>query len=268
MNLNIRTIVVGVDFSAYSKLVVKEAKQLAKKLNASIVYVYVFEDIYLFDSARVQMAEDYQRAIRKTYKLKAKDRVIVSFGQPHAEILKVGKMFSKPLIMLGHRGHNAFTRFFLGSTAERLTLMSPYPVWIHRGKKTGLPKKVLIPCDFSTHAHHKVKKLANLKRTFNANLEAYHVFQEPMPILDYQIWQMVYEEMKKNEEQMLRSFKRRHPQLKTKVVSGNVSQKILDRAKAFDLVALYLKAKKNRSAFGSITNKLIRSSQRPLLVIP
>ncbi len=269
----IKNLIVGVDLSNYSKVVAREAKELSEKLKIPATFVYVFQDIAIFDEAfkfkKPELSKHYEKEFRRKYSLSKNDNVIVRYGRPYEEIIATAKNFEDPMIIAGHRGYNSFVRFFLGSTVERLALVSPFPVWIHRGKAVVVPKKILIPCDLSARSHHTISEIGPLKSALKASTEFFYVMPEPMPVLDYQTYSIIHEQLMKIETRKVRSFRKKHPGLKTvKALSGAV-YKIQERAKNFDLIALSPKNhKKSVPFFGSVTTKLLRSGDKPILVIP
>jgi nucleotide-binding universal stress UspA family protein len=270
---SIQSLIVGVDFSKYSKILVQEAEELSRKLGATCTYVFVSdesEDYFeLFPESQSKMRVILESAVRKKYRLNEQDRVSIGFGKPYQQIIEIAKQARNPMIVVGHRGKNPVVQFFLGSTAERLALSSPYPVWIHRGQRPLLPRKVLIPCDLSSRSEHTISELGLLRKSFNVRTELFHVTEDPTPILDYQQYALAYEQLKKVDEHKLKTFKKKHPRLRTTKSSGDVVEQIQKRAKDFDLVAISPRVHgKFLPSFGSVTSKLVRSGHKPILILP
>ncbi len=270
---NIKNLIVAVDLSSYSKIVVRQAKELARGLNVPLSYVYVFEDIAIFDETiefkKKHVTASYDKQIRKEYLLSEKDGVIIRYGRAYEEILALAKSYSRPMIVAGHKGNNPLVRIFVGSTAERLAQCSPFPLWIHRSSKIGFPKKILVPCDLSEKSTLTIEQANLFKLAFKAKIEIYHVMQEPTPILDFEAYSNIYQQIKKSDNRRLKMFKQEHPKLKTVRASGSVVDRIEDHAKAFDVMVLSPRNhNKSAALFGSITVKLIRSGDTPILVLP
>ena len=271
--LNIKNIIVGVDLSDYSKVVVKEAKNLAEHLDVPLIYVYAFEDNAVFSTSfsyeKPKLGEYYEKQVRQKYRLNPQEKVIVRFGRPHTEIIETAKKYNKPMIIIGHKGRNPVVRLFIGSTAEQLALLSPFPTWIHRGPKKIIPKQILVPCDLSERSNHTIKGLNFFERKMASKIDLFHVFEEPTPLLDAQLYATVYSEMKKTDDQKVRNFRKKYPNLKTKSSLGPVADRIQDFAKKYDLIALSPRKHRNLSPyFGSVTTKVIRSGDKPVLVLP
>ena len=79
----IKNLVVAVDLSDHSRSVVKQAQEMARNLKMNLVFVYVFEDIAVFDEAfdvkKRKISDYYTEKIKKEYAFSKKDLVIVRY---------------------------------------------------------------------------------------------------------------------------------------------------------------------------------------------
>lgn len=269
----IDTIIVGVDFSEYSNLVVKEAKQLAGSLSLPLVFVHSRDDgtlhKYYTKTELSHMSDLLETKVRNQYTLDISEKVIIRYGRPEKEIISVARKEKNPMIMVGHQSGRLIAKFFLGSVAEALASTSPFPLWIHRGKKVLMPKKILIPSDLSKRSENTINEVKNLKRAFHSEFEIFHVLPHPSPLLDYKIWSTVNSEMKKEDTQKIRAFKRKFPNLKTVRARGPIIDTINLRSKSFDLIAITPHSRAQaRNAFQGISSKIVRSGETPVLIVP
>lgn len=272
MKKSVQNLVVGLDLSSYSKLVAKEAQELSKALQLPITYVYAYEDSDLYHISivtdRKSVARIYENKIRKNYNLNPKDKVLIRFGLAEKEILSVARKLRNPLILVGYRSGHAITRFFLGSVAERLALTSPFPIWIHRGEKLVLPEKILIPSDLSERSDKTLKEIKPIENALGASIEVYHVQQNPFPISGYEAWAEIQKRITKSDIQRLKTFKKKHPGLKIIREKGAIVPTIQSRAKNFDLIAISPRHPRTKGVFGKVTGRVVRSADRPVLVVP
>lgn len=273
-NAKIKTVVVGVDFSDCSKAAVKQARVIAKNIKANVVYAHVLQDPLLEDGGHrafeKKVKHDFQKKVTQFYRLQEQDSVVVKIGMPHRELIKIAKKFPNPMIVVGHRGHsNVLDRFFLGSVAERLALHSPYPVFVHKGTKIIRPNKVLIPCDFTSRTDSAIKGTQKIGFQ-KPKLELYHVQQYPVPALDYEVWNLLNEELEKINLWKLAKFRKKYAPIEIQSTKGNdVGGKIEDRAKAFDMIAISPREHKGVfGSFGSVTSKVVRAGDTSVLVLP
>lgn len=264
----INHIVVGVDLSDYSKIVVKEALELGKKLHVPITFLYVYSEVHSAEYTKY-LTPSLLKSVRHKYRLSDDSDIVIKYGKPADQIIVFAKKVKNPLIVLGHKGHSRILRMFLGSTAERVALLSSFPVWIHRGNKIGIPHKILVPSDLTARTDKTLNDVKTLQRAFDADTEVYHVWQDPFPIFDYPAWPTLYHEIKKTEETKVRRFKSKHPELKTAEIQGDVVGQIQSHMRGFDVLAISPRNHKGKvPMFGSVTAKLVRSGNKPVLVCP
>jgi nucleotide-binding universal stress UspA family protein len=272
-SLKIKTIVVGVDFSKHSRAVVLQARTLAKKWKVPLVFVHGFEDPFVsearFGDIIKHIGDHYSKDLHKFYKVEENEKVIVKCGRPFEQILAVSRKFSNSLIVIGHRGNTSFlSSLLLGSTAERVAQRSSSPVWIHRNRSVLASNKILVPCDLSDRAPYTVQFLKK-NELGKTKLELFHVIEPPVPVLDYEAWQMMNKEAKRQSLDRLQKFKKTFPTLKIKEGWGETYIEIEKYSKHFDLIAISPRHKKGFwQGFGSITSKIARSSNKSLLIIP
>jgi nucleotide-binding universal stress UspA family protein len=138
-----KTIIVGVDFSSYSKRVVKQAKYLSRTWKAKIILVHSVHEIFDYANPHLMFAMfpsmpsigTYVSRIRRFYNFEHQKDIVVGYDSPAQMILKTAKKYPEPLILVGYRGHSPIVEFFIGSTAQELIRKSKFPVWIQRGNE-------------------------------------------------------------------------------------------------------------------------------------
>lgn len=266
--MKINNVVVGLDFSEYSKTVVLEAQVLADKMNVPLVYAHSYTDERWPKDFKNELIKSLPEQIRVTYELDSNADVRTGFGDAAHFILKTADSLTHPLIVVGHKGQNFISRILLGSTAEKIAQTSPYPVWIQRGDNVVLPKKVLVPSDFGRQTNKIINQVQSLSKGLVPDIELYHVSQEPIPLLDYSMWNYIYADIMAHEDKQFRQFKSNHPGFKIVREQGmDVADMIKRRSQRFDVVAVSPKGKGNSNPFfGHVAARLIRSCEKPVLV--
>ena len=266
--VNANCLIVGVDFSDYSKLVVREARLLATKMKIPIIYVHSYNDDRWPENARGEIVKSLPEQIRVTYGLDPKADVRTGFGDPAQFILETADSVTNPMIIIGHKGKNPLVRLFLGSTAEKIAQISSYPVWIHRGDKVVLPEKVLVPSDLGRQTNQTLRQLHSLSDKLQPQIELYHVTEEPIPLLDHLTWNYIYADIMAHEDKQFTQFKKNHPDYKITREQGlDVAGMIQKRSRNFDVVAVSPKGKGRSNPFvGHVTSKIIRSVDKPVLI--
>lgn len=267
-NTNINCLVVGVDFSDYSKVVVSEAQALAKQMSISLIYVHSYTDERWPENLKGDLINSLPEQIRVSYNLDPEADVRIGFGDAANFILETAASIRKPLILVGHKGKKPLVRLLLGSTAEKLAQISPYPIWIHRGDKIILPNKILVPSDLGRQTNRVLKKIHALSENINPEIELYHVSQEPISMLDYSSWSYISADMMAIEDKQFAEFKDHHHGYKVVREPGlDVAHMIVKRSQDFDVVAISSKGKDHAIPFmGHVTSRLIRSVEKPVLI--
>jgi nucleotide-binding universal stress UspA family protein len=149
MELNIKKILVPVDFSEYSKMAVDYSVEFAKKFGSELILIYVIEPIlYPSDFGLGQIpinqvdleiqskAEDeLKRLIDEKIPPTIKTNYFVRTGKPFLEIINAAKEQDCDLIIIASHGHTGIEHILFGSTAEKVIRKSPIPVLTVREKK-------------------------------------------------------------------------------------------------------------------------------------
>ncbi len=163
--MNIRTILVPVDFSTCSLLVTRQAAGLATRLGARLVVLHVAElprDVaadahvrpdgvdrtaadYLIDDTRVRL-ESFAAAARE---LGATAEIAVKLGPVVATILSETEAFGADLIIIGTHGRTGLARLVLGSVAEGVAHKAHVPVMLVR--RESRPECARASCEWCPH---------------------------------------------------------------------------------------------------------------------
>jgi nucleotide-binding universal stress UspA family protein len=211
--LQIRHIVVPMDFSGYARQALTCAVPLAHKCRAKISLVHVVQPPtvsawrgipggghYLNMQAHNLVAVAETQLDDLATQLLPNDvrgRTIVREGNAGAEVVAVAKHLKANLIVLSNTGRSGLRRILLGSTAERIVRHAHCPVLTVRRKQSGpamrllslekplytddLPwKRLLVPLDFSPTSLRALKIAVPLAKASAASLILLNVV-EPNP---------------------------------------------------------------------------------------
>jgi nucleotide-binding universal stress UspA family protein len=137
----IKSIMVPIDFSEYSKNALKYAIDFAKQFNAKMFLIYVVEPIiYPADFSMGQIAipsadiDLQSRAseelihLAKTIGSELHVETIIKTGKPFVEIIDAAKEKDVDLIIIATHGHTGVEHLLFGSTAEKVVRKAPCPV--------------------------------------------------------------------------------------------------------------------------------------------
>ncbi len=155
MNLQIKKILVPIDFSEYSKASLKYSSDFAKLFNAKLFLVHVLEPvIYPPDFSMGQISiptintEIGDRAKQELDNLCAnciepgiEFEAIIRNGKPFYEIIESAEELDVDLIIIATHGHSGVEHILFGSTAEKVVRKAPCPVLTTRSPIKGFKYK-------------------------------------------------------------------------------------------------------------------------------
>ena len=142
----IEKILVPVDFSDYSKKALSYATDLALHFNAKIVIIYVVEpQIYPADFTMGQVAapsinnelteisqKELNLLVEKEIGERIPTEVLIKIGQPFQEINDTASELDVDLIVIATHGRSGFSKWAIGSVAEKILRSSCVPVLMVR----------------------------------------------------------------------------------------------------------------------------------------
>lgn len=147
--INLKRILVPVDFSPLSKKALLYAARLAQQFNAELNLFHVVEpeippayDGYMIVPPAISNGSsaactEQMKALATSVRNSAVPRVnqIVRCGLASIEIVEAAKEFDVDLIVIATHGYTGWKHFAIGSTAERVVRAAPCPVLVVREKE-------------------------------------------------------------------------------------------------------------------------------------
>lgn len=185
MEMQLRKILVPVDFSETGMLALEHACFMARLAKADLYLVHVLpiqefhyeipEPVMRIDNHdevnRVveQKLNELVEMVHTKYSCKAK--ALSARGKVSHEIMEVAKDEKVDLIVMGTHGASGFEEFFLGSNAHKVVTVAPCPVITVQthAKKLGF-SNIVIPIDRTAHSREKVEAALRMAELFAAKL--------------------------------------------------------------------------------------------------
>jgi len=143
--MQIRKILVAVDFSEPSRRALEDAIALAKTWDAELHLLHCYQirpeaiDLYGIAVPETLDHDIRQAGLRKLGEWREKARAEgvaveehITPRLPGEEIPALAKKLGADLVVMGTRGHSGFKHALLGSVAERTLRESPCPMWVVR----------------------------------------------------------------------------------------------------------------------------------------
>ncbi|HJT79869.1 MAG TPA: universal stress protein [Chthoniobacterales bacterium] len=145
--LDLKKILVPLDFSAPSKQAFQYALQFARQFGAELTLIHIlsrtapsFADLATVPSFSERELDDTEKnmtelvAVARAAQLAA-TRWTLRIGLPAHEIVEAAKELDVDLIVIATHGYTGWKHFCIGSTAERVVRAAPCPVFVVREKE-------------------------------------------------------------------------------------------------------------------------------------
>jgi nucleotide-binding universal stress UspA family protein len=298
--LQIRNVLVPIDFSAPSLEAIEAALPLIKHFGADLHFVHVFEPDYPLSSMaaiplvvpELEVGEGVRRQLRDLaadYSVPLRRANIHAIkGRPFEEICRLAQEIDIDLIVIATRGNTGLRHLVLGSTAERVVRYSPCPVLVVRksdskkksARQLATFRKILVPVDFSDCSMKGIGYAKALASEFKAKLILLHsvALQYYVASDEYARYDLplLLEQTEKVAKQQMRDLVQQTNwngiELETSIQIGHAGQQTCAEAtdcKA-DLIAI---STHGRTGFehvllGSIAEYVVRHASCPVLVVP
>ncbi len=286
--VEIRKILLPVDFSKITPFVTCRGKFLAKTFGAKLVLFHVLETVpdnelptelnsiirgYLDEllKGRIADMQDLEKEIREEG---IEYEIVGEAGKPYEEIVKASVKYNTDLIIIGNS--NRVKKLILGSTAERVVRYSPKPVWVCKERTCHMVKNILVPIDFSIFSEEAMKWGIYLSRIFDAKLTLLHIVKPIIRSPNYikllkekklSLREIAHLEMDK----FLLKFDLTDIRYTTKILMGEPAKKITQVAKK-EKTQLIIMGTHGRSGLshiilGSVTEKVLESACCDVLAV-
>jgi len=298
--LQIRNVLVAIDFSAPSLEAIEAALPLIKHFGTDLHLVHVFEPDYQASSmvaiplvvSELEVGEGVRRQLRdlaKDYSVPLRRENIRAIkGRPFEEICRLAQEIDIDLIVIATRGNTGLKHLLLGSTAERVIRYSPCPVLVVRGsdskkkpaRQLATFRKILVPVDFSDCSMKGLEYAKKLAREFRAKLILLHSIalqyyvasdeyaRYDLPLLLEQIDEAAKQQMR----DLVQQTNWNGVEVETSIEIGHAGQEICAEATQHNagLIAI---STHGRTGFkhvllGSTAEYVVRHASCPVLVVP
>jgi nucleotide-binding universal stress UspA family protein len=182
-----------VDFSPISAAALKRAAQLAACDGARLIAMYAssFDVPPYFTVARIEeLASEFRAAqadaeralstfVNETLGESVHGETRVVEGLPADAILKTAAETGAGAIVMGTHGRSGYSRWMLGSVAERVLRESPVPVLTSRGGETAPMRRILCAVDHSPVSREALKLAIRFASRAKGTLTVLHVSEGP-----------------------------------------------------------------------------------------
>jgi nucleotide-binding universal stress UspA family protein len=294
--LQIRKVLVPVDFSAPSLRAVQFALPLVAKFGASLHVVHVFHADSPFTGLVgmpfVLPEGDISRSVNrrlndvaKKYSIELpRENIHALRGKPFDEICRLARDLDIDLIIIATRGNTGLKHLILGSTAEHVVRYSSCPVLvvrdIERSRAVAGFRKILVPTDFSDCSMKGLVYAKALAKQFKSKLVLlnslhfqYYVASDECA--RYDLPRLMQHADVVARDQMRELFEKTDwdgLEVETSLQTGHPGQQICEHARDSDVDLIVISTHGSTGLthlfLGSVAEYVIRHAHCPVLVVP
>jgi nucleotide-binding universal stress UspA family protein len=187
---DIKSILVAIDFSQFSRRASKRAATLGALLNSDTVDLLTVKEGGLPDTLALVLKSTpvaaetvlVERAMRELALISAhlednygiRCTSTVRFGRPEKEIAARADELPADLTVIGEHGSNFFTSLFLGNTVDKLARTIKTPLLVVKEEAATSYRRVLVPVDFSENSKSAARMALQIAP--DAKIDFLHVF--------------------------------------------------------------------------------------------
>ena len=291
--MEIRNVLVPVDFSPASQFAVDFAVSLARRFRARLTLLHVVESVaafsYTFPLESDKPGEQHtdQALDRLSKMLSPEDQddlelqVRLRYGSTEAEIRSAIDDEAASIVVIGTHHHGLIRRLLAGSVTEDLLREVPVPVLtVSSDAQPGTLARILFATDLTEPSQEGFRFALDLARTVGAHLEVLHVI-EPIPLTyggavasidTHEDKQLLTEHARKMLAALESEGSRHGVVVASELAEGIASEQILEAAKnsAAELIVLTIHHKGliERALLGTTAERVVRDTRVPVLSFP
>jgi nucleotide-binding universal stress UspA family protein len=282
-----KKILLATDGSEDARLASRAAASLADEAKSELHVVHAWQSVphpvidadYYEEGAR-RLLEEQTELISTSGAAVSEAHLVM--GPPVDAILDLAEEIGTDLLVVGSRGHGTLGRLVLGSVSEGIVHHADRPVLVIRGGESAWPPGRVVIGDDGSEAAKKAGELAtSIGELFGARcvlVRAYPEFPEADRVGRGLDPRAVDDALRRAERELheraeeLGSLAERHPRIG--MAAGDAAVAILEEAReegeARTLVAVGSRGLglARRLRLGSVSTKVLRAAESPVLVYP
>ncbi len=287
-----KKIIVPLDGSELAEVVLPFAEEDVGRTGSELILISVRE---LNDNRSPRMLQSYLEKIAETAKINAEKyqknpggasinvRWEILNGNPAEEIITFANKEEDSRVIMATHGQSGFTRWALGSVADKVAMVINRPITLIRAKgsrpavhERGFFNKILAPLDGSKESEATIPHVEELARGMEADVTLLHMLKLESLIVNYGAIEEV-ESLKASTKDYMEKLtsSMQNKGISTKYVMietrGDVADEI-NNYTAQNYIDLIVMATHGRSGpsrwvLGSVTNKVLHEGNTPIMLI-
>ena len=286
-------ILVPLDGSRTADQVLPYARFFAKKLNARVELLLVFETLHAryngLVAAERKIIIDHLTEVADSFPEALTVDCIADAGDPAEVIVQRAAAGDETLVAIATHGRSGVQRWLLGSVADKVLHLTPNHLLLVRAIKEMKAaeevslKRVFVALDGSLLAEKILPRVVELAKHMHLEVVLVRVWSLPstaslgsegygMPNFEH-LTEEITQEAKRYLEGKVRQLKKEGLESASSVLlEGNAAQEIINFAKqtpeSLPVICTHGRSGLNRLVLGSVADRVVRYSGSPVLVIP
>lgn len=281
-----KTIVVATDFSERSDRAIRRAKLLAREFDAKVYLVHVVDNdqpqaiVQAERDASTELLEELTHTLGETDAVKCDFRVVL--GNPFVGITQAARDLGADLIVIGSHRRRLLRDILVGTTAERTIRVADRPVLMANGVPTGSYRRAIAASDLSASSEATIRTAKSLGLFDRLKLSLLHVFSAPgialmnrASLSDDEKQSYIAGERKRASEEVTSFMDRiKVDGMSTilKLANASIAETICATASELSAGLIVIgtcgRSVIGRALMGSVTESVLRNSDRDVLAIP
>jgi len=281
-----KTIVVATDFSERSDRAIRRAKLLAREFDSMLHLVHVVDDdqpqliVKAEQDASTKLLEELTHTLVELDAVKCDFRVVL--GKPFFGITQAARELSADLIVIGPHRRQLLRNILVGTTAERTIRTADRPVLMANGVPTGPYRQAVVATDLSSYSETTIRLAKSLGLFDRLNVSLLHVFSTPgtglmtrASLIEVEKESYIAGEKSRAKKEVTAFIGRiNFDEMSTilKPATNNIAETICETAKELPaeliVIGTCCRSVIARALIGSVTEGVLRDSDRDVLAIP
>lgn len=269
-------ILVPIDFTEQSLIALSQSYNLANKINAQLILLYVIEEVNPMVKRLYKELNEIRGAVESNLKNLAEEKtketglqisVQIEEGKIYNKIVEVAQNEKVNFIVMGTKGN--LNSKFIGSNANKVVKTAPCPVITIKGKnhKVGCDK-IVLPLDLSKETSDKVAKAIEIAKLFRADIYIVSILKTGKEEIVNKLKEQLYIVRKHIERENIKCVAEVVKILKSEESLANAVIKYAEKIEADLLMIMTQQEKDIKELFiGSKAKEVINNSEIPVLSI-
>jgi len=280
--MKIEKILCPIELEKETEVLISSSFFFAKKFKASLYFLNAIEKIEPpilkvlgYEEKIEKLLEEEKKKREETIK-EITDKIksegidthgIVRYGKAFSEILQFADEIKPDLIIMGVQASYGIEKFFIGSNTWRVIESKKFPVLTTRKRIEKEFKRIIVPIDLSKISYNAIPYARFFKKRFNSKIYFLHILVILESMSKWESAKKMEEEIKKKMEEEIEKDEEIIVEKAPDATSGILKiQKDLEGD--FIIMSTHGRGGIEKALFGSVTERIIRESEIPVLSIP